>query len=429
MFSTPPRQPILPIHDPDSCWLTIKDTQPFLSVPSIKATDNPYTGTPKKSAKSLRVVCISDTHGKHRFIPIPKCDVLIHGGDFTQTGELSQIKDLSDYFLEVQQQQIVKHKVVCIAGNHDMTLHPDYYKTAWKTFHPRNGPLDCDVARNLLQNCVYLEDELYTLKTSTCNDAAGNDSTSTPSDTFSSPSNEENTTNSEIINNIYGSPWSPTFYNWAFNEDRHLIQKKWDLIPKDTDIDVLITHGPPLGRGDLCKSNNRAGCLDLLRTVQNDIKPRVHIFGHIHEDYGYSYDGQTLFINASSVNFGYQPGPPCIVFDLPHDKTLPAQIVTPCSNLDGEGVLTWLKQKVHEQQERAQTKQARKNTMSRPDSFEELIPFFERKSPLMTGEELLSYTNDRNMLGSVLQMHREPHWHSLVGKLGQVMLQFHADSL
>ena len=67
--------------------------------------------------------------------------------------------------------------------------------------------------------------------------------------------------------------------------------------------------------------------------------------------------------------------------------------------------------------------------MSRPDSFEELIPFFERKSPLMTGEELLSYTNDRNMLGSVLQMHREPHWHSLVGKLGQVMLQFHADSL
>jgi hypothetical protein len=34
-----------------------------------------------------RIVCISDTHGYHRSIPIPTCDILIHGGDFTNYGE------------------------------------------------------------------------------------------------------------------------------------------------------------------------------------------------------------------------------------------------------------------------------------------------------------------------------------------------------
>ncbi len=45
---------------------------------------------------------------------------------------------------------------------------------------------------------------------------------------------------------FYGSPWQPTFHNWAFNLDRgEEIKKVWDKIPNDTD--VLITHGPPFG--------------------------------------------------------------------------------------------------------------------------------------------------------------------------------------
>lgn len=53
------------------------------------------------------------------------------------------------------------------------------------------------------------------------------------------------------------------------------------MIPEDTDI--LITHGPPIGHGDLCRSGLRAGCVELLSTVQNRVKPEYHVFGHIHE--------------------------------------------------------------------------------------------------------------------------------------------------
>lgn len=53
------------------------------------------------------------------------------------------------------------------------------------------------------------------------------------------------------------------------------------MIPSDTDI--LVTHTPPVGHGDLCCSGVRAGCVELLSTVQNRVKPKYHVFGHIHE--------------------------------------------------------------------------------------------------------------------------------------------------
>lgn len=100
---------------------------------------------------------------------------------------------------------------------------------------------------------------------------------------------------------IYGTPWyvnililfqfksiidsyfrQPEFGNWGFNLKRgDECLKKWNLIPEDTDI--LITHSPPLGYGDLVCSGVRAGCTELLATVQKRVKPKYHVFGHIHE--------------------------------------------------------------------------------------------------------------------------------------------------
>lgn len=57
--------------------------------------------------------------------------------------------------------------------------------------------------------------------------------------------------------------------------------QKWDKIPDDTDI--LVTHTPPVGHGDLCCTGVRAGCVELLTTVQQRVKPKYHVFGHIHE--------------------------------------------------------------------------------------------------------------------------------------------------
>jgi Icc-related predicted phosphoesterase len=396
-LSSRSKKPKLPINDPNSCWSMIKDSQSFQPLPYIINPTNNKTQT-----KSIRIACISDTHGKHRSIPIPSCDILIHSGDITQTGEIKQISDLSSYFKDLKGNQIVQNEIICIAGNHDVTLHTEYYKENWKTFHPNNGPLDYNFAKEKLsENCIYLEDELYSLTVATDNDNSKNDEDQ-----------------KEI--NVYGSPWSPTICNWAFNSDREVIHKKWDMIVSKTQnqinnqpIDILITHGPPLGRNDLCRSTYRVGCLRLLEKVQQEIKPRIHIFGHIHEDAGCSFDGQTLFVNASSLSLRYQPTQPCIVIDLPLDKTINASIVKPYSNLDGDGVLTWLNQQHHHD--------------DGDKIFKELIPFFENQSPLLTGEDIIHRT-DFMRFACELKMDKDPNWLHLVKQLGQVVLQLNAES-
>lgn len=65
----------------------------------------------------LRIVCISDTHNKHRDLQLPKGDVLVHTGDFTLQGLPSEITDFSKWLGE----QPFAHKLV-ISGNHEITF-------------------------------------------------------------------------------------------------------------------------------------------------------------------------------------------------------------------------------------------------------------------------------------------------------------------
>ncbi|XP_039287782.1 UPF0046 protein C25E10.12 [Nilaparvata lugens] len=108
----------------------------------------------------------------------------------------------------------------------------------------------------------------------------------------------------------------PEYSQLAFNLARgEACLSKWRLIPADTDI--LVTHTPPLGRGDRCRSGVRAGCCELLNTVQQRVRPRYHVFGHIHEGYGVTSDGHTIYVNASTCNVKYAAVNPPIVFDVP----------------------------------------------------------------------------------------------------------------
>ena len=97
----------------------------------------------------------------------------------------------------------------------------------------------------------------------------------------------------------YGARHGRQFCDWAFNLPRgEPIREKWRLIP--TGVDVLLTHGPPLGHGDTTHNRVRAGCLDLLAEVQQRVRPQVHAFGHIHEAYGATSDGVTTYLNAAT---------------------------------------------------------------------------------------------------------------------------------
>ena len=281
-------------NDPNAAWEKIEEGQIFIDPPQSSNA---------KSRDCIRIVCMSDTHGKHRDVQLPPGDILLHGGDFSRSGEINEYSDLSSYFRDSGFEQ-----VICIAGNHDMTLHPSYYKDNWDRFHPE--PFDCANAHAALQHCIYLEDSSHTTKHGI---------------------------------EVYGSPWSPKYFDWAFNLPRGSpIRAVWDRIPDSTDL--LMTHGPPLGRGDMTKENGRAGCNDLTVVVQDRVKPRIHFFGHIHEGAGVSFDNHTLYINGSNLNILYQAVNHPIVVDLPLDKSKPAMVVPPCCTIASDDLLGWMRQ-------------------------------------------------------------------------------------
>lgn len=198
----------------------------------------------------MKIVFISDTHGLHNEIEIPNGDMLIHAGDISSRGKEHEIDDFLDWFSN----QPHKYKIF-IAGNHDFF------------FEKMNAKY---IETKIPKNIIYLNDSGI-----------------------------------EIENfKIWGSPIQPEFYDWAFNRNRgSAIKKHWDLIPLNTDL--LITHGPPLNILDKTISGDFVGCEDLLTAV-NRIKPKIHVFGHIHEDYGVLKTNNTTFINASVLDVRYR---------------------------------------------------------------------------------------------------------------------------
>lgn len=113
---------------------------------------------------------------------------------------------------------------------------------------------------------------------------------------------------------IFGSPYTPEFHNWAYNVPRSRLEQYWKDIPGD--LDILITHGPPQGILDLTINEDghpfQCGCKSLLNRIK-EVKPRFHIFGHIHPESGCPNAGilkvngmETTFINACVVNLKYK---------------------------------------------------------------------------------------------------------------------------
>jgi len=276
--------------DPNTAWERIRASQIFVE-PVVTTARYKFRTAASAECDCTRLVIMSDTHGKHRQVPLAAGDALIHAGDFSKAGETETFKDVSAYFAESGCPEVVS-----IAGNHDITLDPSFYSRHGRRFHG-DELLDCEASRRAMQYGTYLQDSACTLDSGRLS--------------------------------VYGSPWTPAYCNWAFNLPRGQAELRsvWSRIPSQTDI--LITHGPPLGHGDYTTHAGYTGDADLLHEVQTRVKPRLHVFGHIHEGYGATFDGHTLFVNASCLNARYKCSNQCIVVDLPRDASQPARIVDP----------------------------------------------------------------------------------------------------
>jgi Icc-related predicted phosphoesterase len=74
--------------------------------------------------KNQNVLFLSDTHGKHRLINIPKnIQIIIHCGDICNGGNMSEIIDFFNWYEKLN----ISHKVF-VHGNHDL---PFELEPAW----------------------------------------------------------------------------------------------------------------------------------------------------------------------------------------------------------------------------------------------------------------------------------------------------------
>jgi predicted phosphohydrolase len=205
----------------------------------------------------MRIVCLSDTHTRHARIAVPDGDLLVHTGDFSGRGKEGEIRAFDAWLGTLPH----RHKVI-IAGNHDFAFEDDPSARGW------------------IQHAVYLEDEGLEIEGL----------------------------------RIWGSPWQPRFFDWAFNLDRGApLRAVWAKIPEG--IDILLTHGPPHRILDRTARGQEVGC-EQLREAVFRVRPQLHVFGHIHEAHGEEFVDGVQFVNASCCNLDYRPTQAPIVVDI-----------------------------------------------------------------------------------------------------------------
>jgi Icc-related predicted phosphoesterase len=214
----------------------------------------------------MKIVALSDQHG---YLPddLPACDLLLLAGDLTPItnhGPAFQADWLDGEFRRWLKRQPAR-KIIGIAGNHDFVFQ----------VQPHLVPKDLP--------WTYLQDqgvEWEGLK-------------------------------------IWGTPWQPWFFDWAFNGHPEELRQKWALIPDDTDI--LVVHGPPYGYGDGVPLGGdrvrHTGCPHLLQRIK-DIEPMFALFGHIHEGRGEWQLGRTRLANVTLLDERYNVCYPPWVVEL-----------------------------------------------------------------------------------------------------------------
>ena len=213
------------------------------------------------------ILHISDSHNFHRQFPPSRfdgIDLVIHSGDESNYKDPYrnevECRDFIDWYSQVP----VKHKIL-VAGNHSTAIERRLVT-----------PKEIESA-----GIIYLE-------------------------------------NSEVVIDgikFYGSPITPTFFDWAFMKSRNKMHRVWEAVPDDTD--VLITHGPPKGVRDLSfdREGNlqMCGCTSLMKrcwALRDTLK--LVCFGHIHNMDGVDTNAgisqysncRTIFSNAACVYDG-----------------------------------------------------------------------------------------------------------------------------
>lgn len=200
----------------------------------------------------MRVVTISDTHNDPPLAhTMPEGDVLVHAGDATFRGSIRELTKFNAWLMSLP----YKHKIF-VPGNHDLDFDARPADTR-KIFDPS--------IHILIEQSVEIDGVVF-----------------------------------------WGSPMTPEFGDWAFGFPDWEGELIWATMPDK--VDVVITHGPPLNILDLTARGEAVGCPKLRDRIRQ-VKPKLHVFGHIHECGGQSWTSAegTKHVNAAYMDERYDP--------------------------------------------------------------------------------------------------------------------------
>lgn len=242
------------------------------------ASDSP----PQRSTRPVKIVCVSDTHNTQPIIP--PGDILIHAGDLTEDGSFDEVQAGISWLSSHP------HKFkFFIAGNHDV-LFDDVFLQKYPTQRYGDDRTRHDLDWGTVE---HLHDTWTTIEIPVARD----------DDQHSQPASASKANKPAVRKvTLFGSPRTLKYGVWAFQYGAEEGEEHWTAKVANmgkafqasrsrSDIDeaiILITHGPPklyLDQRDF----HHAGCPYLMDAIYK-LRPRLHVFGHIHTGYGVQED-------------------------------------------------------------------------------------------------------------------------------------------
>ena len=244
------------------------------SASAPRGTVTPRDALPKQTAGTVRLVCVSDTHGRHSALGrLPDGDLMVHCGDILMSSRLWSSPGKRDKYHEFNEWlggpacAHIPHRVV-IGGNHDAELEL----------------IGREAASDLLSNGTYLQNEATII--------------------------DVGTGESRVRVRVFGSPSSHgTSNNRGFQHPQVAEAAKDTIMAMSNDggeefVDVLLTHA----------------CSPRIREAYSaaGLGLAAHVWGHDHGAYGVRRDERPQLTSAcaSIMDQRYRPVNLPIVIDL-----------------------------------------------------------------------------------------------------------------
>jgi len=209
--------------------------------------------------KEINVIALSDTHNIYDFADVPSGDLLIIAGDILMNGN---IKELKQVMLQLDMESHRWKHILIVPGNHDFALERMCKeKKLWREFAEDNEiqyfPLNMTISHEGLVEILGLK--------------------------------------------IFTWSWVPNLPNWAFHMFDSDVEKQLAELAISTEVDIVVSHGPPRGILDWIKNYGAVGSKTMEEAFK--FKYNIHIFGHIHEGYGKTIRDSSNIIRTNNAEF------------------------------------------------------------------------------------------------------------------------------